>query len=539
MIDLLTSKLDIVFKLLFSQDLEIVMTTLNFPTFKNIQIAAPKRVPLILLSCIIFSLIVLLTSCQTVRRLKAPDALAENSVIRVNVSLQNYNTHTPWKKTSPASHTAIGAVISGQRVLLTASLLANHRYVELEKINTGKKSRAEVLVIDYEANLALLKPDDPDFIKGMPSMDLTTDVMQGDRLTVLQVKANGDIAPADSVITAIELGRYALANQFLVYRLNGSLQYRSGNFTLPVVKNGRLAGLVMRNNADKLTIDVVPAPVIRHFLEDAGNGAYEGFPRAGLKYASTADPQFRRYIGMTQQSGGIYVESLVKEGPAAKADIQAGDVILKIDGFAIDSRGNFKHPVYGKVALPHLIRCEYHAGASIPFTVFRKGRILTIPVTVAHRRPESFLVPPYVIDTPLRYYVLGGLILQELSAPYLRAYGKNWRSAAPVHLLHYYLNQNRISKEGRSKIVILSRVLTTSYTLGYENLSDLVVTRINHTKIGRLEDVPLALKTPVNGFHKIEFEQNPRVIYLDPDEIPLINVQIQKRYRLPALEYLK
>ncbi len=515
------------------------MTAFNCTILKYIQMAAQKRTPLILLSCMIFSLIILMTSCQTVRRQKAPDAVSENSVIRVNVSRQNYNTHSPWKKSSPASHTAIGVVISGQRVLLTASLLANHRYVELEKINTGRKSRAEVLVIDYEANLALLKPADPDFIKGMPSMELTTDVMQGDRLTVLQVKANGDIAPADSVITAIELGRYALANRFLVYRLNGSLQYRSGNFTLPVVKNGRLAGLVMRNDTTKQTIDVVAAPVIQHFLEDARDGAYEGFPRAGLKYASTADPQFRRYIGLTQQSGGIYVENLVKDGPAAKAGVQTGDVILKINGYAIGSRGNFEHPVYGKVALPHLIRCEFHAGASIPFTVFRKGQILTIPVTVAKRPPESFLVPPYIIDKPLRYYVLGGLVLQELSAPYLRAYGKNWRSSSPVHLLYYYLNQDRINKEGRSKIVFLSHVLPTSYTLGYEKLSNLVVTRINNKKIGRLEDVPLALKTPVNGFHKIEFEQHPRVIYLDPAETPQINAQIQKRYRLPALEYLK
>jgi len=525
------------------------MTPFNFIPLKYIPIPLRKSAPLTFVSCLIFSLIFLLASCQTVSRSKAPDvqrdsrsgysdgSRAENSVIRVNVSRQNYNTHIPWKKASPSSHTAIGVIISHGRVLVTASLLANHRYVELEKIDTGKKSRAEVLVTDYEANLALLKPVNPDFIKGMAPIELTMDALQGERLTVLQVKANGDIAPAGSVITAIELGRYALANRFLVYRLNGSLQYRSGNFTLPVVKNGRLAGLVMRNNSARQTIDVVAAPVIRHFLEDARDGEYKGFPRAGLKYASTTDPQFRRYIGLTQQQGGIYVESLVKEGPAVKAGIRPGDVILKINGYAIDSRGNFRHPVYGKVALPHLIRCEFHAGDSIPFTVFRKGRIKTLPVTVARRPAESFLVPPYIIDTPLRYYVLGGLVLQELSAPYLRAYGKNWQSAAPVHLLHYYLNQNRISKTGRSKIVILSRVLPTSYTLGYENLSDLVVTRINHTNIGRLEDVPLALKTPVNGFHKIEFEQNPRVIYLDSAEIPLINVQMQKRYRLPALEF--
>lgn len=494
-----------------------------------------------LLMAMAMSSIICMAACQTMRPHGAPsDASSATSIIRVNVSRQNYKTHNPWEKSSPSNHTAIGVIITGGKVLLTASLLSNHRYVELEKIDTGLKSRAEVQVIDYEANLALLQPAEPDFIKNMPPMPLVDRVRKGDRLTVLQVKANGDIAPADGLITAVELGRYALNNQFLIYRLNGSLQYGLGNFTLPVVKNGQLAGLVMRNSANQQTIDVVAAPVIRHFLEDARDCEYQGFPRIGVKYTSTADPQLRRYIGAPPQSGGIYVESLVKDGPADQAGLQAGDLILEIDGYKIDSRGNFEHPFFGKVALAHLVRCEFHAGDSVPVTLFRKGnKVITTRVTSAHRPAESYLVPPYVIDKPLRYYVLGGLVLQELSAPYLRAYGKAWRSSAPVHLVHYYLNQDRIDKQARSKIVFLSRVLPTSYTLGYEELSNLVVARINHQRIGRLEDIPRALQTPINGFHKIEFEQHPRVIYLDPDEIPLINTQMQKRYRLQALEFLK
>jgi hypothetical protein len=90
----------------------------------------------------------------------------------------------------------------------------------------------------------------------------------------------------------------------------------------------------------------------------------------------------------------------------------------------------------------------------------------------------------------------------------------------------------------REKIVILSRVMPTSYTVGYESLSDLVVTRINHRAIGRLEDAVSALEAPVNGFHKIEFELEPKVIYLDPLEIPKIESLIQKRYNLPALKNL-
>ena len=106
---------------------------------------------------------------------------------------------------------------------------------------------------------------------------------------------------------------------------------------------------------------------------------------------------------------------------------------------------------------------------------------------------------------------------------------------APIHLLYYEINQYTLAKEGRKRIVFLSSVLPTSYTVGYDRLSNLIVTRINNQDIGKLEDVIEALKTPVHTYHKIEFAQRPKVIYIDPLELPKINTQIKNRYRLPAL----
>ncbi len=45
------------------------------------------------------------------------------------------------------------------RVLVTADLVANQNYVELERAESGEKTAANVVVVDYEANLALLEPD--------------------------------------------------------------------------------------------------------------------------------------------------------------------------------------------------------------------------------------------------------------------------------------------------------------------------------------------------------------------------------------------
>jgi hypothetical protein len=457
------------------------------------------------------------------------------SVIQINATRQGYYFHRPWQQKPTATGSSIGVIIKGPKVLSTASFLANHRYIELEKIGSGEKRRAIPEVIDYESNLAILKPVDDEYLADMHPLSLTSDAIQGDKLQVWQVQPNGNVIPGQGVITAIELSPYSYHNQFLVYRLNGSLQYSFKNFSLPVVKDDKLAGLVMRYDAKKQTIDVICAPVIEHFLEDTADGQYAGFPVSGIRIASTQDPQLRRYVGLEKQAGGVYVEHVNKNKVYEEDGLKSGDIILKIAGFSIDSRGNYEHPQYGKISLSHLIRCEYHVGDKIDYTVFRNGNTMQLQVMLYHRLSKDFLVPPYIIDAPPRYYVLGGLVLQELSVPYLRAYGKNWAVNAPVNLVYYAQNQDILAMNGQEKIVILAGVLPTSFTLGYEKMTSLVITHINHRTIGKLEDVAAALDAPVDGFHKIEFEQHPKTIFLDPREIPLINAQIQKRYRLPAL----
>ena len=460
------------------------------------------------------------------------------SIVRVNVTRQGYSFSRPWQQKSPSTGTAIGVIVKGPRVLVTSQIVANHRYIELEKADTREKSTARVVAVDYEANLALLRPTDKQFLEDMHPLELKTGAVLGDYLSVWQVQRNGDVAVSEGPITSIELARYPYGNAFLAYRLNSSLQYRFNNLTLPVVKDGKLTGLLMRYNSKEQTVDVIAAPVIEHFIKDASNGEYRGFPLAGFRIVPAEDPQLRRYIGINTSTGGVYVQGVTTGSAAERGGLREGDIIMEIAGFSIDSRGNYEHPRYGKISIAHLTRCNFYVGDNVPFKVFRAGKMLTLDIVPDHRPSESYLVPPYLIDTAPRYYILGGLILQELSLPYLREFGSSWSVRAPTNLVYYAKNQDFIDAGDREKIVILSRVMPTSYTIGYEGLSNLVVTRINHKAIRRLEDAVNALETPVNGFHKIEFEHAPKVIYLDPLEIPKIESQIQKRYNLPALKNL-
>lgn len=93
---------------------------------------------------------------------KEPDA-KRLSVVRVNVTNQPWDFLHPWNKRAPFTRRALGAVLPGGRVLVTAELVANANYLELERAESGEKAAATVELVDYEANLALIKPQDENF----------------------------------------------------------------------------------------------------------------------------------------------------------------------------------------------------------------------------------------------------------------------------------------------------------------------------------------------------------------------------------------
>jgi hypothetical protein len=51
-----------------------------------------------------------------------------------------------------------------------------------------------------------------------------------------------------------------------------------------------------------------------------------------------------------------------------------------------------------------------------------------------------------------------------------------------------------------------------------------------------MDEVFAALQSPVDGFHQIEFENNPKQITLDAKVAEQANRMLQQRYGLPLLK---
>lgn len=467
----------------------------------------------------------------------AASLVSSDSLVRVNSTNQAFDFFRPWTKKAPYLRRGLGVVLPGGQILVTAELVANRTYVELEKAGSAEKSPAEVVVVDYDCNLALLKPSDSDFLKNARPMALDSGGRVGDKASILQLESNGQIADTPGVITTITVAGYPLDHlALLTYRISAPLQNREGSFTIPAVRDGRLLGLLMRYDARSQTAEVISTPVISHFLEDAKLGTYPGFPRAGLMFASTRDPQFRRYIGLTED--GVYVTEIRPGSAAEKAGLRKGDVILSVAGKPVDQDGNYDEPGIGKIPFSHLTNTLAHVGDTVNFTILRDGKRETIPVILAGINQEQSASDPYEFDNQPRYLIVDGLVFRELSRPYLQEWGGNWMKDAPQRLVYLDAFQNELPPD-RGKIVFLSQVFPTPSTLGYENLEHLVVSKVNGVPIKSLDDLARAAASPKDGFLKIEFDEDPTFIYLDASDIERSKSQLMQDYGIPALENLE
>jgi serine protease Do len=88
-------------------------------------------------------------------------------------------------------------------------------------------------------------------------------------------------------------------------------------------------------------------------------------------------PELASSLGMKEPKGAI-ISSIVPDGPAAKAGLHQGDVVLAVDGKQIEDSRDLSRRVANLVA-----------GASATLTVNRDGKVSTITAKIAPRKEEK------------------------------------------------------------------------------------------------------------------------------------------------------
>lgn len=461
----------------------------------------------------------------------APDP--QRSVVRINSTQQSWNPWQPWEKNRPTKRRALAAVVAAERVLTTAELVADATYLELESIDGTRFARAKVEAIDYEANLALLTAEDATegaaILNGTQPVRIADPSSVGTTLQVLQIEENGVPLLTDGVLQSVELAEGFLANHsFLTYKFKASMRSVASSFSLPVLRDGALAGLLVSYSQNDQLSDVISTDILQRFLDDAADGDYQGFPILGVSVARTEDASFRKWLKLDGHDGGLYIQSVRKGGAADLAGARKGDVLLAVDGMSVDRRGYYDHPLYGNIPWGHLIRGSRSSQDEVELSLLRAGSPVTLRATLIREEESDRLIPNHVFGTGPNYLVKGGMIFQELTLPLLQSFGDDWRGRAPLELLDA-LQYPEKYRDRMDRVVFLSGVIPTPATLGYEQLRNLVIQRVNGREIRHIGDLIEAFGTADTSIHSVEFANENLTVNLDEALATTIDAELLRR----------
>ena len=245
----------------------------------------------------------------------------------------------------------------------------------------------------------------------------------------------------------------------------------------------------------------------------------------------------REFAGEKGKSaGGVYVTNVEPGTPATKAELQVGDIVTAVANQIIDQNGNYVDPLYGKIEFTNLLTAHAYAGDVIPLLIkayVKAYSQLSLTLNTGTLRIMSARL--YNLDQPPRYYVLGGLIFQELSRQYLKEWGPNWQREAPQRLVYLDHFQSELFPDRNRRVVILSQVLPANSTIGYDELAYLTVKKVNGKEIKSLDDLAEAVKHPIEGFISVETEEDPKQIELDAAQVAAEAQDLQENYGISAL----
>lgn len=447
----------------------------------------------------------------------------KNSVIKVYTTAVIYDRESPWQSTSPIQMTGSAAVISGNRILTNAHIVADAKYIQVQKNNDPNKYLAEVSFISHYADLALLKVKDTDFFKGLKPLPIGDLPEPYQEVAVFGYPIGGEtLSITKGVLSRIEQKVYAHQySTLLAGQIDAAIN--PGNSGGPVIVNGKIIGIVMQSINFERTERLgyfIPPSIIRHVLKDSLNGKNDGFPDLGFRTQYLENPAAKAAYGLTKDQSGVLVVKVFEESAAANK-LKKHDVILKIDNHRIAGDGTVAYNNSLKVDYKHLIDMHY-IGDNVEIVFSRAGKVFKTSLVAQKSAKRYKLIAPPEYDKVSPYYIYAGIVFVPVDINFLKISGQE-------EMLEKVYWESPAKKE----MVAVLQVLPADVNFGYQDMSFWIVDFVNGTPIKNFQQFAQILKN--NKAQNMFFEdEDGYQIVINHQEAMKTEADIFKLYRIPA-----
>src|SRR6476661_10334290 len=248
-----------------------------------------------------------------------PNGPVQKSLVRITATAVEPDYRAPWNAGGLQRGVGAGFVISDNRILTNAHVVANSRYITVERDGDPNKYPAQVQFIANDCDLALITVPAKDFFKnmvplklgGIPALESTVSAygypIGGERMSV----TTGIVSRVD-----FQLYTHSSVDQHLAIQI--SAQINPGNSGGPVMQDAKVVGVAFQGYSGDIAQGVaymIPTPVIRRFLKDTEDGRYDRYVDLGITYTKLQNPAQRHYLGLKDDDRGVLVGTVIEAGP--------------------------------------------------------------------------------------------------------------------------------------------------------------------------------------------------------------------------------
>jgi S1-C subfamily serine protease len=255
-----------------------------------------------------------------------------------------------------------GVAVTPHQVLTAHYLVMGASRIELTGAD-GKPRDVKRLTLDHETGLALLLLDGPDLRAarlGEPDQ-----VVPGLPIFMLTCTSGRERKGATGHVSAV--GPFEAFWEYMLDRAIMTTAINPGLAGAPLFdKEGRLIGLV----------SLGLAAVGRYSLAIPIDLYVRRRDELESEASSSTRPE-RAWVGFYPQGydGGVVITGVVPAGPADKAGLTRGDLVLSVDGSAVASL----RELYGEI-------WRHAPGETLGFQILRESSIRVVEVTAGNRR---------------------------------------------------------------------------------------------------------------------------------------------------------
>ena len=396
------------------------------------------------------------------------EADTTNAVVKIyTVSSEPYYFN-PWMTLPANSVNGSGAIIKDNMILTSTHVVANQTFIEVRKYGDARKYNARILFTSHESDLALLTVDDRKFFEGVKPLELGNLPEVQQDILIYGYPGGDALSITRGTLSKLEHKSYMYSSAFLLAgQINASV--KPGNSGGPVVVNGKIAGVIMQAAINSSLAQMVPAPVIGHFLEDVDDGAYDGFPDIGLVTQRMENPFMKKKYGMYDGQTGVVINTVLPGSPA-EGKLQKDDILLAVNSHLIGDDRSIEFRTREHTDFLYFIQKE-QVGSSVNIDVLRDGKIKIFSLTLNQTRNDFLLVPHEAYDQKPRYFIYAGIVFSPLTKNFINSW-----DGAPEELI---VEMSNHPSNERKEVVVALQVLPAEINKGYHNLNSWIVDSVD------------------------------------------------------------